>query len=231
MAVRGDKTMTMKEHKPNGVALALLATPLIFNSMNITDVNYAICAGISVFFARYGAFMPDLDIDPKHFKGTRNIHNRVFSTILNMLGSNHRSWQTHCLTITPIPLILALYFTLNSAIGEVNKAFVGWALIGLIIGLFSHFLLDSLTKEGIHIIPNKRFSLLGKEHSLITAENIVVGTTLFGQPKTKKNKALFFIRKLNYVLIFIGIVYNMLFYLKHYQIVDVYRLITVVFGG
>lgn len=221
--------MTMKEHKPNGVALALLATPLIFNKMNITDVNYAICAGISVFFARYGAFMSDLDIDPKQFKGMRNIHNRIFSTVLNMLGSNHRSWQTHSILITPIPFIVALTATLKSGMGEVNKAFVGWALIGLLIGLGSHLLLDSLTKEGIHTLPNKKFIMLGKEHSLITSENIAVGTTLFGQTKYRKNTPIFFIRKLNIVMIAVGIVYNILFYLKHYEIIDLNGIIIALF--
>lgn len=198
----------MKEHIPNAIALGVVATPAIYSLVGETDLNYLIALGIVVITSRMGAIAPDLDLDYKLYKGRKNIIKRCISRVFNWIGCTHRSWQTHCITVTPLPCIILLTSLLKLEVKGINEVIYLWGIIGFLIGLFSHLLLDAMTKDGIHIVPNVRLKLFGKDGGFVTGETVTVqGNFLMGN-KTVKNHSTFFIRTLNVMLLLVGLVHN-----------------------
>ena len=216
--IEGGRGMTWKEHKPNGVALGLLSTPVIYNTLATDEINYVLCLGLSVFFAGYGAIFPDFDIPPAEGKSREPLINRFFRYLFKLLGFKHRSWQTHSVLISPIPWVILLILARRGITTTTNSILLTWISIGMLIGLFSHLLLDSMTSKGIHIIPNKKFYLFGKGKGFVTGETITNGKDFFGRPKVQKNIPTFVIRKINWALVVVGLAYNILYILKLYNI-------------
>jgi membrane-bound metal-dependent hydrolase YbcI (DUF457 family) len=198
----------MKEHIPNAIALGVVATPAIYSLIGETDLNYLIALGIVVITSRMGTVAPDLDLDYKLYKGRKNIIKRCISRVFNWIGCTHRSWQTHCITVTPLPCIILLTSLLKLEVKGINEVIYLWGIIGFLIGLFSHLLLDAMTKDGIHIVPNVRLKLFGKDGGFVTGETVTIQGNFLTPDKVVKNHSTFFIRTLNVMLLIVGVVHN-----------------------
>lgn len=112
--------------------------------------------------ASWGSTAPDLDI-PKSGVKERTPLNIAVGAFLHMTGAKHRSWQTHCLAITGgitvlVPVLLERYGA--GRLGALDLELLRLVVYGLCVGIFSHLILDALTPEGIHLVPNVKIHLV-----------------------------------------------------------------------
>lgn len=159
--------MLLKTHKMGGVATAVLVAPYIYKNAN-SEIAYVFALGICVFFAKIGAEIPDLDLSWEHIKKKGSLWRSALNRILWAMGCKHRSWQTHCYTITPIPLLILIWITMQSGMGRVDTEVLFWILCGLEVGIVSHLILDSFNPKGVHLIPNKMIRFVPKPISVVT---------------------------------------------------------------
>lgn len=77
--------------------------------------------------------------------------NSLFDRLFNALCVKHRSWQTHGLEV----LLLLLWFThglMTRSVNSLSDNVLLLMLLGFNFGVISHFILDTLTSDGIVIV-------------------------------------------------------------------------------
>lgn len=146
--------MVKETHTKGGYLFALLALPFIDNEYlsNYEFIYKLILLIIYTYFAYIGSLIPDIDIRGSYAS-------KIFPKIYKLFGSKfrHRSF-THSI------LFLYLLCYLSNIIlkyTDNNIVFIS-SFSGLIIGCFSHIVLDLFTKEGVELLYpiDINFSLL-----------------------------------------------------------------------
>jgi membrane-bound metal-dependent hydrolase YbcI (DUF457 family) len=152
-------------HKAGGTLGMLVAFEILKNrGMLLPNINPYIQLLFMYPAASWGSTAPDLDL----LENSTAEHNPVSMAIggaLKLLGAKHRSWQTHCIAITGgltiiIPVLLETWGV--RTFGKLDLSLLRLLVYGLSIGIFSHLILDALTPEGIHLIPNIKIHLVPK---------------------------------------------------------------------
>lgn len=80
-------------------------------------------------------------------------HNIVYK-VADTFNASHRSWQTHS-DLTLFVMLYLLYVIFTGGIqgfGAVDTAISSLVLTGICLGIIAHFILDSITPEGIWMI-------------------------------------------------------------------------------
>lgn len=150
-------------HKAGGV-LGMLAAFELMRQHGMLPGNVNPFVQLLIMFpaASWGSTAPDLDI-PKSNVKERTPLNTAVGAFLHMTGAKHRSWQTHCLAITGgvavlAPALLEKYGAVH--LGALDLELLRLIVYGLCTGIFSHLILDALTPEGIHLVPNVKIHLV-----------------------------------------------------------------------
>lgn len=188
--------MQGKTHRVGGVLSALSGFVLLeSNNMLIPGVEPILQLAVIYPFAIYGSIVSDLDHnwnsspskDPISWVINKILHlskGRVKNekSILSIFDAKHRSWQTHSDLFLFIFIILG-WFTGMDDTSSINGIIFKLIMIGFVLGVISHLILDSLTSEGIwfilpSIINGKKvtFRLVPKKHFFSTGnrwENLV----------------------------------------------------------
>lgn len=172
--------MQGKTHRIGGALSALIGyTVLESNGMLLPNVSPLLQLTVIYPFALYGSVMSDLDHGYQSIPAKDPISvgiNKVLhlSTgirkktgknipILNLFDAKHRSWQTHSLLWLLLLIGLWLWLMLSGqsidtgkiTMDVVSMSILKLVLTGLLLGLISHLLLDTITPEGIwFIIPS-----------------------------------------------------------------------------
>ena len=130
-------------------------------------------------FAIYGSIFPDIDHawpkspakDPISFVMNKSIHIGDG----NLLNARHRSWQTHSFILPLISLIIYWIIQSRLVLQQADGMILNLILLGFLLGVISHFILDMLTPGGIVLIipslmSHKRqtFKLVPKTEFFIT---------------------------------------------------------------
>ena len=136
--------MVKETHTRGGYLFGLLYLPFIYNKYlsNYEPIYRFILLIIYIYFAYFGSLTPDIDM-----RGS--FASKTFPKIYKILGSKfrHRSF-THSL------LFLYLLCHLSTIIlkyTDNNIIFIS-SFSGLIVGCFSHMILDLFTKEGVELL-------------------------------------------------------------------------------
>lgn len=145
--------MTAKTHVLGGMTLALGGFMYLDSSgLLIPDVNKVLQFGIIMPYAMWASTLPDLDQD-KDSTAQNSPINFVIQKFFNVIGAGHRSAKSH---IAPVIISLLLYLAI--AFNFIFRSFngteitiIGLMVLGLFLGLFSHMLLDMMTKQGLRV--------------------------------------------------------------------------------
>lgn len=158
-------------HRVGGALSCLLGYAILYNKgMVMQDVNPLLQLTVMYPFAIYGSVVSDLDHnwnsapakDPisKGINGllhlTTGIRKKTGSKnlILSVLDAKHRSWQTHSDLFLFVFVALGIFLS-GGDISNANIIILKLVLMGFVLGLISHLVLDSLTPAGIWcIIPS-----------------------------------------------------------------------------
>lgn len=158
-------------HRVGGALSCLLGYTILYNKgMVMQDVNPLLQLTVMYPFAIYGSVVSDLDHnwnsapakDPisKGINGllhlTTGIRKKTGSKnpILSVLDAKHRSWQTHSDLFLFVFVALGIFLS-GGDISNANTIILKLVLMGFVLGLISHLVLDSLTSAGIWcIIPS-----------------------------------------------------------------------------
>lgn len=158
-------------HRVGGALSCLLGYTILYNKgMIMQDVNPLLQLTVMYPFAIYGSVVSDLDHnwnsapakDPisKGINGllhlTTGIRKKTGSKnpILSVLDAKHRSWQTHSDLFLFVFVALGIFLS-GGDISNANTIILKLVLMGFVLGLISHLVLDSLTPAGIWcIIPS-----------------------------------------------------------------------------
>lgn len=158
-------------HRVGGALSCLLGYTILYNKgMVMQDVNPLLQLTVMYPFAIYGSVVSDLDHnwnsapakDPisKGINGllhlTTGIRKKTGSKnpILSVLDAKHRSWQTHSDLFLFVFVALGIFLS-GGDISNANTIILKLVLMGFVLGLISHLVLDSLTPAGIWcIIPS-----------------------------------------------------------------------------
>lgn len=136
--------MVKETHVKGGYLFALLALPFI-DSTYLSSYDYIyrfILLIIYIFFAYLGSLAPDIDM-----RGS--CASKTFPKLYKIFGNKfrHRGF-THSL----IFLYLLCYLSnITLKYTDNNVVFIS-SFSGLIIGCFSHIILDLFTKEGVELL-------------------------------------------------------------------------------
>lgn len=163
--------MLLKTHKVGGVATAILTTPYIHNYVD-SELAYVFALGVTAVFAKIGAEIPDLDLGWEQIKKKNSLWRSTLNRLFWLLGCKHRSWQTHCYTITLIPLLIPILMLLQTGLTGVSSEALFWILCGLEQGILSHLILDSFNPKGVHLIPNKIIRFVPKKIAIVTGSTM-----------------------------------------------------------
>lgn len=162
--------MQGKTHRVGGALSAVLGFTILKSSeMLLPDVNPILQLIVMYPFAIYGSTVSDLDHnwnsapskDPiskgintlLHLTSKVDKSGKKFS-LLGIFDAKHRSWQTHSDVFLLLFMFLGIYVG-NMSIGNVNIIIFKLVILGFILGIISHLLLDALTPEGIwFLIPS-----------------------------------------------------------------------------
>lgn len=155
--------MNYLTHKAGGTLGMLVAFELMKkHGMLVQDINPYIQLLLMYPIASWGSTAPDLDI-ARSKSAEQTPIDRAASAFLRLIGAKHRSWQTHCLAITGV-LTIALPILLETwgakTFGAFDLCLLRLLIYGLATGIMSHLILDAMTPEGIHIIPNVKIRLV-----------------------------------------------------------------------
>lgn len=158
-------------HRVGGALSCLLGYTILYNKgMVMQDVNPLLQLTVMYPFAIYGSVVSDLDHnwnsapakDPisKGINGllhlTTGIRKKTGSKnpILSVLDAKHRSWQTHSDLFLFVFVALGIFLS-GGDISNANTIILKLVLMGFVLGLISHLVLDSLTPAGIWcIVPS-----------------------------------------------------------------------------
>ena len=158
--------MTKETHIKGGYIFALLLLPYIYNNY-ITEYNFfyrVILLLIYAYFSNLGSLASDIDMKGSYIS-------KRFPIIHKLMGKKlrHRGF-THSL----IFLSFLIYFA-NAVLlcSDYNIVFL-CVFSGFTAGVFSHIILDLLTKEGVELFYpiQTNFSILPIKTSSRTEKNI-----------------------------------------------------------
>ncbi len=185
--------MTGKTHEAGGVLVSVVGMSILANNgLLLDDIPVALQLIVMYPFSMFGSKAPDYDHDieviPDRNPVTEYIHrvlhifNPTYEALdkakelgvkidykkykrYKFLACRHRSWQTHS-DLTLLLFILLAYLTFTGRIGltGTSGAILYLVLTGFILGILAHFLLDMLTRSGIH-----SFILTGIRNALFKA--------------------------------------------------------------
>lgn len=159
--------MTGKTHHVGGTAAALIAFEVMrAKGWLLPDCNEFVQLLIMYPFASFGSVFSDLDHGPDSIPSRDPIAMGI-NKVMRLTGAKHRSWQTHSVTVTGgfcllLFLLVFLGNTYFSALGAVDWILLRLAVIGFVVGVVSHLILDFLTPQGIHIWPGFKVRLVPK---------------------------------------------------------------------
>lgn len=171
--------MTGKTHRAGGVVAAMVGFTLLRDKgLLFNNINPLVQFAIIYPFAYWGSTASDLDHNPDSIP-SKDIVSKAINKVLHLtekidngknpitgiLNAKHRSWQTHSIEIFAL-LILLLHNILHSkvtSIGDADMLIVSLILMGIVIGMMAHLILDVITPSGIVIattsLLNKAFNL------------------------------------------------------------------------
>lgn len=142
--------MTGKTHRIGGMVCAMTGYCLLESKgLLINDVDPLLQLTVIYPFALYGSVVSDLD---HHWESApcKDIVSFGINKLLHITGAKHRSWQTHSDLF--LCLILALGNLLLHFASGAESIIINLVFSGLLLGVISHMILDSLTPQGIHSV-------------------------------------------------------------------------------
>lgn len=189
--------MTGKTHRAGGVVAAMVGFTMLKNHGLLFDnINPLVQFAVIYPFAYWGSTASDLDHNPESIP-SKDIVSKAINKVLHLtekidngknpvtgiLNAKHRSWQTHSVEIFAL-LILLLNSMLKgkfASLGDADTVIISLMLMGVIIGILAHLVLDVITPSGIliattsllnsifklklptkiHLVPNLKFFATG----------------------------------------------------------------------
>lgn len=149
--------MMGKTHKGGGALAALVAFDVLW-SKGLLDTHIHPVVQLLVMYpaCMWGSIAPDLD-QSKEAIPEKTLMSVGINRLLHLGKISHRSWQTHCITLTAIYVSVmfgtVVLLTQHSMIDSISTTILNLMLAGLASGIASHLFLDSFTYEGVHLIP------------------------------------------------------------------------------
>lgn len=152
--------MTGNTHRLGGLVMALAAFELMrAKGWMMEGVNDYIQLAIMYPAVSWGSIFPDLD-HGKDSIPTKEPLSRGVNWVLRQMGAKHRSWQTHSILVTGgfCLLLYAMvgYISVTTGSGDIGWEFVRLSVVGFTAGVLSHLILDSITPQGVHMVPGKK---------------------------------------------------------------------------
>ena len=103
-------------------------------SYALDDINWALTIG--VLSSSFGALIPDIDADYSKIRHMLPKVAKLYDKLPKNMIFKHRGVLTHSV-VTLIPLVYLYYLWSN------------WVTLGLLMGVFSHHLVDGLSPKGL----------------------------------------------------------------------------------
>lgn len=182
--------MTGKTHRVGGALCALAGySYLESKGLLISGVSPLLQLTVMYPFALYGSVLSDLDHhwDSAPCKDVVSfIINKILhlttklkskNPIINIFNAKHRSWQTHSDLFLFAVLFLA-NFILKKANGA-ESIIINLVFAGLLLGVISHIILDSLTPEGIKSVILMLLQRITKVKTIPTKIRFVPKSSFF----------------------------------------------------
>lgn len=155
-----------KTHRAGGCLAMLLA----FNAMKshgwlVDDIHPLVQLCVMYPIASWGSIFPDVDQSAETIP-EKTPFMVLFNKILHLGEVRHRSWQTHDLLLTSIfvaLMVLGLHFvTLYGLFGlsATSLTILKLIIMGFIVGIGSHLLLDMFTYQGVRFGVKKWIRLV-----------------------------------------------------------------------
>ena len=167
--------MTGATHKAGGMLCTIIGFSILQkNGYLIQNVNEGVQWLLMYPFCMWGSTVSDLDHNwelcpsrsypdwfinhalhltkPIEKSLEQNKNNPVYK-LSRFLNAHHRSWQTHS-DITIYFMLLMMYLVKKSTlITNANRSLLMLILMGITLGIVTHFILDMLTPEGVWFSP------------------------------------------------------------------------------
>lgn len=189
--------MTGKTHRLGGVVSALAGySVLASKGLLINDVDPLLQLTVIYPFAMYGSVVSDLD---HHWESApcKDIFSFLINKFLHITGAKHRSWHTHSDVFMLV--ILGLSNLLLHFASGAESIIINLVFSGLLLGIASHMILDSLTPQGIHSLVLKLVSLIPVFNKIPTKIHFVPKTPYFATDGPWEEK----VRKILWLLCFV----------------------------
>lgn len=157
--------MLYRTHKAGG-ALAMMVAFEYFRQHNMlaTGLNEYVQLLIMYPASSWGATAPDLD----HHWGSvkeKTPFNKLVHFFLHKTNPKHRSWQTHSLSVTGgfCTLMFALVSVgdhIWGGLGSADWVILRLIVVGVLVGIVSHLILDAMSTAGIHTLPGMKIRVV-----------------------------------------------------------------------
>lgn len=168
--------MNYQAHRIGGVCATLITTTLLYQDIMGKPSTY-VAIGVAVVGGAVGGLLPDIDHPTSRIGRRAPIISKFINSVCGHRGFTH--------TILANMLFAYLLFLLAAFIPDVLRGFYFPFALGLIIGYFSHLLLDMLTRAGIPLFypfSSKAFrfaKLRSGTHDAIVIVLIILGTGVY----------------------------------------------------
>lgn len=148
--------MRYKTHIAGGIGLGLLAINSVGKIPGIIDVNVADEKSIMIVVGglALGSLIPDIDHRNSYISNRLKITSGVLSRMFNHRGFTH--------SILGAFTITSVFVILMSSFANISVETIKLFSLALLLGIFSHILLDMLTPSGVELlnpITSKRFRI------------------------------------------------------------------------
>lgn len=158
-----------KTHKAGGFLAMLLAYDFMYKrGLLSAEIHPLVQYMIMLPAASWGSIAPDLDQSTDSLPDKSPLSLAVHK-LLQVQGVRHRSWQTHSWSsIISICLFVLslLYFLCNLPqlqVNNISATIMILFFVGAIVGIVSHLFLDTLTYDGVQLIPGVWIRLFRKD--------------------------------------------------------------------
>ncbi len=167
--------MMYRTHKAGGALGMLISFELMRqHNMLIPDLNHFVQLAIMYPASSWGATAPDLDHHWESVK-EKTPFNMLAHKLLHLSQPKHRSWQTHSLLVTGGLLFLIYTLVLlgdslflSAGLNSYDWVIIRLIVMGVIVGVASHLILDAMSTAGIHIIPGYKLRFVPKSSFFAT---------------------------------------------------------------
>jgi membrane-bound metal-dependent hydrolase YbcI (DUF457 family) len=157
--------MLGKTHRAGGTVFMMVGFEVMRSKgLLLPDVNPFIQLAVMYPISQWGSTLPDLD---HHWGsvGSKSPVNWVAHKILHLSRPKHRSWQTHSLLFTGGALMLLYSLVMLGDSQWLTASAMDWLVmrmmvVGLILGVGSHLVLDFINPSGIHLYPGYKIRLV-----------------------------------------------------------------------